>query len=118
MARRDRKCICCESKYKYCPTCSQDKSKPSYLATFCGEECMTLWTTATKYNMEMLTKPEAKEIIESLELKEKSAYVACVQRDLEVILEPEVVIEEATQVEDPTSKRIKKSHGVVTKEKK
>lgn len=50
---------------------------------------MTLWTTATKFNMEMLTKAEAKEIISELNLKEHSEYVACVQRDLSVILAEE-----------------------------
>ena len=37
----------------------------------------------------MLTKPEAKEAIEKLDLKEKSAYVECVQRDLRKILAEE-----------------------------
>ena len=128
MARRDRKCICCQSKYKYCPTCSDDKMKPTWMTEFCGETCKELWTTATKYNMNMLTKPEAKAAIEALELKERSAYVECVQRDLENILaeEPVAVIEEPIVVEEtapileekPFSKKKQKSHEVVKKEYK
>ena len=122
MARRDRKCICCQSKYQYCPTCSTDKTKPTWMTEFCVETCKELWTTATKYNMQMLTKSEAKEIIEGLKLKERSEYVECVQKDLENILgeEPAVIVEEPTPilVEEPvfTPKKKQKSHEVVTKE--
>ena len=122
MARRDRKCICCQSKYKYCPTCSDDKMKPTWMTEFCSEACKELWTTATKYNMEMLTKPEAKTVIEKLELKEKSEYVECVQKDLENILGEEltVIVEEPTPIleEEPvfTPKKKQKSHEVVKKE--
>ena len=127
MARRDRKCICCQSKYQYCPTCSTDKNKPTWMTEFCVEACKELWTTATKYNMQMLTKSEAKEIIEGLELKERSEYVECVQKDLENILgeepavieEPVIVEEVAPILEEKVSpKKKQKSHEVVTKEYK
>ena len=89
MAKKNRTCLACSTKYSYCPTCGTDRNKPSWHSQFCSENCMTLWTTATKFNMEMLTKAEAKEIISELNLKEHSEYVACVQRDLSVILAEE-----------------------------
>lgn len=145
MARRDRQCLCCGAKYSYCPTCSTDKLKPTWMTEFCSESCKELFETATKYNLKKLTKSEAKEIIEKLELKEKSAYVECIQKDLENILTKEkaakketiveetpvveiaepiieeepVVIQEAAPVleEKPVStpKKKQKSHEVVTK---
>lgn len=109
MARRDRNCLCCQSQYKYCPTCGNDRMKPVWMSQFCSEECQTLWTTATKYNMEMLTKSEAKAAIEALELKERSVYVECVQKDLKNILDD---VDEKSMF---ASKRIRE---VVTKENK
>jgi hypothetical protein len=50
---------------------------------------MTLWTTATKFNLGKLTKPEAKSIISELSLKPIDAYAKCVQRDLITILTDE-----------------------------
>jgi hypothetical protein len=50
---------------------------------------MTIWTTATKYNLNKLTKSEAKSIISALNLKPTEQYVQCVQRDLGVILKEE-----------------------------
>lgn len=84
---KNRKCLCCSTVYSYCPDCSRaDKLAPAWKAQFCSEPCMTLWTTATKYNMNMLTRAEAKEIISNLDLKKNDEYVACVQRDLKNIM--------------------------------
>lgn len=84
---KNKKCFCCSTRYSYCPDCSaSDKLAPSWRATFCSEDCMTIWTTCTRYNMGRLTKPEAKEIISALNLKPTSEYAPCVQRDLGVIL--------------------------------
>lgn len=137
MARRDRQCLCCGTKYSYCPTCSSDKLKPVWMTEFCSEPCKELFETATKYNLKKLTKSEAKEIIEKLELKEKSAYVNCVQKDLDNILaeEPAVIQETAPILEEEpiiveeiipiletkpefTPKKKQKSHEVVKKNKK
>ena len=103
---KNRKCSTCGKEYSYCPDCSgPDRLKPSYFAEFCCEDCMTIWTTATKYNMNKLTKSEAKEIISKLTLKPTEEYVACVQRDLKVIL-----------AEEPKSKRSKKAVPVAIEE--
>ena len=93
-----RKCFCCSTRYSYCPNCSgADRLKESWYATFCSEDCMTIWTTCTKFNMGRLTKSEAKEIISALTLKPISEYAPCVQRDLGVIMR-----------EDPKPKRSKR----------
>ena len=136
MARRDRQCLCCGTKYSYCPTCSVDKSKPTWMTEFCSESCKELFETAIKYNLKAITKDEAKEIIEKIELKERSAYVKCVQNDLENILAEEPVpIKEVAPVEEKTvvaeipapvfeekpafaPKKKQKSHEVVKKENK
>lgn len=90
MAKKNRKCLCCNITYSYCPTCGgQDKVKPAWYAEFCSSECKDLWTTATKYNMNILSKKEAQEIILGLTLKPHTQYVACVQRDLKNILKEE-----------------------------
>lgn len=86
----NRKCICCNTKYSYCPDCNgADRLKPSWYAEFCCEDCKTLWYTATRFNMKRLTKQEAQDVIKSLPLKPVSEYVQCVQRDLGVILKEE-----------------------------
>ena len=90
MAIKNKKCLCCGEKFSYCPHCSKaDALKPSWASEFCCEECMILWTTATKYNLGILAKSEAKAIISKLNLKPTEEYAQCVQRDLGVILAEE-----------------------------
>lgn len=101
MARRDRQCMCCQAKYQYCPTCGQDRMKPTWMVQFCSETCKELWRTATRFNMNLIEKSEAKAIVEALELKEKSAYVECVQKDIDKILAVEIIEEMPTVIEEP-----------------
>lgn len=90
MAHSNKTCLACKTKYSYCPSCSRlDSLKPTWYNEFCSEPCMTLWTTATKYNMNMLTKSEAKSIISSLDIKPIDVYVECVKRDYSKIMAEE-----------------------------
>lgn len=90
MAMKNKTCLCCGTKFSYCPDCSKaDALKPAWASEFCSEDCMTLWTTATKFNLGKLTKSEAKTIISALTLKPTEQYAKCVQRDLGVILAEE-----------------------------
>ena len=87
MATRNRKCLSCTTEYKYCPDCSRvDKLAPSWKAQFCCESCKDLWLTATKFNMNNMTREEAKSVILGLDLKPIDAYAVCVQRDLKNIM--------------------------------
>lgn len=87
---KNKRCLACRESYSYCPDCSRvDKLAPTWKSQFCSEECATLWSTLTKYNMELTTKDEAKEIISSLDLKPIDTYVACVKRDYEKVMAEE-----------------------------
>jgi hypothetical protein len=131
MAHLNKKCLCDETKYAYCPDCSRaDALKPTWYSEFCSESCMTLWTTLTKFGMNLLTKAEAKEIISALELKPIDAYVACVQRDyakvmaeekkprkikkIEPIVEIAPIVEQLEEVAEPVV--AEPIHEVILKE--
>lgn len=104
MAIKNRTCLCCSTKFSYCPDCSKkDALKPAWASEFCSEDCMTIWTTATKFNLGKLTKSEAKSIISALPLKPVEQYVKCVQRDLDVILkeEPKPKVKRGKRIEFP-----------------
>ena len=95
---KNRSCLCCGTKFSYCPDCSRsDALQPSWKSEFCSEPCMALWTTLTKYGMNRLTKSEAKSIISELDLKSLDSYAPCVQRDYTKVM-----------TEDPKPKRIKR----------
>lgn len=90
MAQKNKKCLACQVKYSYCPDCSRaDKLAPAWKSEFCSEQCATLWTTLTKFGMNMLSKSEAKEIISALDLKPIDTYVECVKRDYAKVMHEE-----------------------------
>ncbi len=128
MAHLNKKCLCDNTKYSYCPDCSHaDALKPTWYSEFCSESCMTLWTTLTKFGMNMLSKSEAKEIISNLDLKPIDAYVACVQRDYNKVMADEKKpkrgkriefqpIDDVMDIEPVIETIIEESHEVVKQE--
>lgn len=131
MARLNKTCLACQTKYSYCPTCSRaDALKPSWHNEFCCESCMTLWMTLTRFGMSILTKSEARAVISDLDLKPMDEYVDCVQRDYAKVMTVEKkarktskkiapvveadLIKKPVEVVEPVA--IEPEHEVVTQE--
>lgn len=117
MARRKRECYLCGESYAYCGSCSQDRTKPSWMSEFHSENCKTIFDTCTRYNMGMLSKTEAKDVLSACNLTNKANFKSYVIRDLEVIFAEEpkkrgkrIEINPIDEVADI------KSHEVVIKE--
>lgn len=89
MGRRNRECYLCGQDYLYCPTCSQDRMKPSWMAEFHSENCKNIFDIATRYNLQLLTKEEAKAAMEWCDLSNKESFKSYVQKDLENIFAEE-----------------------------
>ena len=89
MGRRTRECYLCGEKYSYCPTCSQDKSKPTWMIEFHEENCKTIFQACTDFNMKFLTKDEAKEVLSKCNLTNKTSFRTSVQNTLTAIFTEE-----------------------------
>ena len=85
MGRRSRTCYICGESYQYCPTCSQDRTKPSWMAEFHSANCVKIFDIATRFNSKKLTKEEAKKAMEKCDLSNKANFKPFIQRDLENI---------------------------------
>lgn len=83
--RKVRKCYLCGEKYKYCSTCSDDKSKPSWMSEFHSESCKNIFQICTDFNLGLKTKSEAKEALEKCDLSNKENFKSYIQHDLENI---------------------------------
>ena len=44
-----RTCSVCRNPYSYCPHCSEDKLKPTWYFSFCGENCKDIYDITAKY---------------------------------------------------------------------
>lgn len=129
MGRRNRECYLCSETYQYCPTCSQDRTKPSWMAEFHSENCKDIFDICTRFNMELLTKSEAKEAVEKCDLSNKLNFRPSVQNTLSNLLKidevsPEnpkkrgkraemKVFDEVMDIEPKVVESILESHEVV-----
>ena len=97
MARRNRECYLCGTDYKYCPTCSEDKMKPAWMAEFHSEDCVKIFAICTNFNIGKMSKAEAKDALSACDLSNRLNFRSCVKRDLEVIFadEPKKKIKKA-----------------------
>lgn len=109
MARRKRECYLCGETYQYCPTCSQDRLKPVWMAEFHSESCKDIFDICTRYNMGLISKEQAKDALKACDLTNKENFKSYVQHDLEVIFEDET---------KKKSKKAEPTHEVVEQEKK
>ena len=100
MVKPNKTCMCCGTKYSYCPSCSRaDALAPTWKSEFCSETCMSLWTTLTRYGMSRITKSEAKSVISELDLKPIDTYAACVQRDYAKVMKEDKKLKRNKRIE-------------------
>ena len=59
MAHSNKTCCICKKKYSYCPTCSGDINKPTWMAVFCCKNCRDLYNTINDYRYKVLSKKDA-----------------------------------------------------------
>ena len=120
MGRRNRECYLCGADYLYCPTCSQDRMKPAWMAEFHEENCKNIFDICTRFNMKLMSKSEAQAALGACNLSNKANFKSYVQNDISNIFKDD---------EESNAKRIKKAepaiideavevepHEVVTKE--
>ena len=123
MARRSRECYLCGTQYKFCGSCSSDRTKPAWMSEFHDENCKNIFDICTRFNMKMMSKEEAQEALISCDLSNKANFKSYVQHDLDVIFEEEPIvavvdahIEDEIIVEVKPRKAKKATHEVVLTE--
>lgn len=98
MGRRNRECYLCGESYKYCSTCSQDRTKPFWMSEFHNENCKNIFDICTRFNVKLMSKSEAKAALEQCDLSNKANFKSYAQRDLENIFKDDEVL---VKVEEP-----------------
>ena len=63
-----RKCLLCKQEYKYCKSCKSDAKKEPWNTLYCSENCKNISTALTDYNLEHITKEEAKSLLSNCDL--------------------------------------------------
>lgn len=65
---KEKICAVCYKPYEYCPVCGKDKNKPTWMFTFCSENCHDIYLTTSSYANHKLTANKAKIKLDKLDL--------------------------------------------------
>ena len=80
--RKTRECYLCGESYKYCPTCSNYRMKPTWMSEFHEENCKNIFDICTRYNLQMMSKAEAQAALKECDLSNKENFKDYVQYDI------------------------------------
>lgn len=74
MAKKNRTCYVCQEEYSYCPSCSKDYLKPTWMVMFHDENCKKIFETLQQYSLKELSAEEALLVIEQCDLSQKNKF--------------------------------------------
>ena len=74
MVKLNKTCCVCGNKYSYCPSCGNNASKPSWMASFCSEDCKKVYEAAAAFNMNKMSAEEARCILDTCDLSNKEHF--------------------------------------------
>lgn len=92
MAKSNRTCYLCGTKYEYCPNCGHHD--PIYKATFCSENCKEIFHSLSKFGSGSFTADECKKALKHLDLSRKPFYKESVQNTIEQVYATSVAVVE------------------------
>lgn len=115
MGRRTRECYLCGEKYNYCPTCTQDKMKPTWMKEFHEINCKDIFNICTNFNLEVMSKDEARDALNKCDLSNKDNFKSFIQNDISNIFKDDAApkVKKSKKAEPKTDIE---SHEVVNKE--
>lgn len=94
MAKLNKECILCKTKYSFCNRCEAYDHLPRWMAIYCSDNCRTVFTTATDYEYKHLSKEDAKNILDSCDLSARDKYHPTTQRIIDEIYADNTEIKE------------------------
>lgn len=98
MIKLNKTCVICGNKYSYCPSCGADHNKPSWMASFCSENCKNIYDVVARYGMKKINVDEAIEILNTCDLSSKPRFTTSTQRLIDELYEsPKEVCDEQSE---------------------
>ena len=91
MTRKNNKtCICCQTKYTFCPNCSDFDHLPRWMTIFHDANCREIFNTLMYYNSNDITEEEAKTILDKCDLSKKETFAKKIKEDIDKIYRCEI----------------------------
>lgn len=131
--KNNRICVCCSTEYRYCNSCSEDKTKPSWYSIYCSENCKKLFHATSSYFAKTASIEEIKVRFDDCDLsykhKLKPKFIEAIDNVYNVETKTEILNEVTDAVEEtiipseteelnPETEEIKENENAIIKEVK
>lgn len=117
MAKANRKCVVCGEEYFYCSTnCTESKGKPSWMMSFCSENCKKVYEACAAFYAKMMSAEQAKSILDTCDLSDKGHFTVATQKLILEIYETVKAEEVVVDVKPVTNVESEVVEEVVKKE--
>lgn len=83
-------CKVCGESYYFCPNCSGSTATEKYRKMFCSRNCRDVFQTCVAYNMNHITKDEAKSTLSQLDLSKRAQFSDQLKADIDEIMKVEI----------------------------
>ena len=87
MIKDNKTCILCGKKYSFCNRCEEYDHLPRWMAIYCSENCKKIFDAISAYNMKLISKQEAANILKKCDLSKKEEFKESCQRYIDEILD-------------------------------
>ena len=91
MIKNNKTCILCGNKYTYCNGCSEFDHLPYWMICYCSKNCKDIFDTLSAYNMNQITKGEAKNTLSKCDLSNKHSFKESTLNCVNSIMEETIV---------------------------
>lgn len=85
MAKLNRVCKVCGSKYRYCPSCETDL-RPTWYAMFHDENCKNIFMILTDEFLKKITTLEAKKELKKCDLSNSDNFTESIKKHLDNVM--------------------------------
>ena len=85
MARGERTCVVCGTKYIYCPNCKKGDPTETWRYMYDSEECREIFKTCSRFAFGHIDAEAAKKKLDKYDLTDRTKYAEGIRQNLSAI---------------------------------
>lgn len=107
MAKYNRTCHVCPTKYYYCPSCPDDTRDPQIFTMFCSERCQSIFLTLAENGSGKVDSETCKQNLLALNITENDKMLPHIQEHFNRVM-AEALKEDVKEIKEETKKVFQK----------
>lgn len=101
MAKNERTCICCGTKYQYCPHCKKYSNLEPWHFIFHDDNCREIYRAVTAYAGDEISVDTARARLDKCDLSQKDTFFNTIKNNIDKIYATTTVVVEPVVMAEP-----------------